>query len=141
MYAMRINLFILETIENKGFAMNPGNLKSNLKKDVNMIKNAYGTMGFNFVDVDVKIEKLSDNRVNLIFFVDKWVKYNDTILGSDGSDVNPFWVQNNPKSLKSDLYALIVLLALELCKFNKVSSWRAFISVIILFIHITIDNH
>ena len=49
-------------------------IKSNLKKDVNMIKNAYGTLGFNFVDVEVKIEKLSDNRVNLIFFVEKGEK-------------------------------------------------------------------
>tara|TARA_B100001564_G_scaffold352974_1_gene361217 strand:- start:41 stop:241 length:201 start_codon:yes stop_codon:yes gene_type:complete len=33
MYAMRINLFILDTIKNNGFAMCPGNLKSNLKKE------------------------------------------------------------------------------------------------------------
>ena len=31
-------------------------------------------------------------------------------------DLNPFCAQNNPKSLKSDLYALTVLFALELCK-------------------------
>ena len=36
----------------------------------------------------------------LISFVDKWVKYNDTILGSEGRDLKPFFAQNKPKSLK-----------------------------------------
>ena len=45
----------------------------------------------------------------LTSLVDKCVKYKETIFGSDGSDLNPFCAQNNPKSLKSDLYALTVL--------------------------------
>jgi len=68
------------------------------------------------------------------------MKFNETILGSVGSELNPFFVQNNPKSLKSDLYALIVLFAFEFCKFISVSSCKAFMSVIISFISITIDN-
>ena len=81
-------------------------------------------------------------KVLILFsFVDKYVKYNETIFGSDGSGLKPFWAQNKQKSLKSDLYALTVLVALELCRFNNVSSWSAFISVIISFIFITIDNH
>ena len=48
---------------------------------------------------------------------------------------------NTVRAYKSDLYALTVLLALELCRFNNVSSCKAFMSVIILFIIITIDNH
>ena len=51
----------------------------------------------------------------LIFasFADKLVKYNETILGSEGSDLKPFLAQNSVKSLKSDLYALTVLMAFE----------------------------
>ena len=33
MYAVRINLLMLEIIKNNGFAMYTGNLKSNLKKE------------------------------------------------------------------------------------------------------------
>ena len=39
----------------------------------------------------------------LTFLVDKYVKYNETILGSDGRGLNPFFSQNIAKSLKSDL--------------------------------------
>ena len=67
--------------------------------------------------------------------VDKYVRYNEIILGSDGRDENPFFAQNNPKSLKSDLYALTVLFAFEFFKFSKVSSCKAFISVISLLIN------
>ena len=41
---------------------------------------------------------------------------------------------NTVRAYKSDLYALTVLVALELCKFNNVSSCKAFMSVIISFI-------
>ena len=67
---------------------------------------------------------------------DKYVKYKETIFGSDGNDLKPFWTQNNPKSLKSDLYALTVFFAFELLRFNNVSSCKAFISVIILLLTI-----
>ena len=39
----------------------------------------------------------------LTFLVDKWVKYNETIFGSDGRDLSPFCAQNKSKSSKSDL--------------------------------------
>ena len=64
----------------------------------------------------------------LTSFVDRWVRYNEIILGSDGSGLNPFWAQNKLKSLKSDLYALIVLLAFELLRFNKVSFSKIYYS-------------
>jgi hypothetical protein len=64
------------------------------------------------------------NVLILTFLVDRWVRYNETILGSEGKDFKPFCAQNNPKSLKSDLYAPTVLLALELLRFNKVSSCK-----------------
>ena len=46
----------------------------------------------------------------------------DTIFGSVGIELKPCFAQNTPKSLKSDLYALSVLLALELLRFSRVSS-------------------
>ena len=49
--------------------------------------------------------------------------------------------ENTVRAYKSDLYALIVLFAFEFCKFISVSSFKVFISVIILLILITIDNH
>jgi outer membrane protein insertion porin family len=48
--------------------------KSALTKDIDMIKKVYASMGFNFVEVETKIEQFSDERVNLIFFVDKGQK-------------------------------------------------------------------
>ena len=48
--------------------------KSALTKDIAMIKKVYASMGFNFVEVNTKIEKFSENRVNLIFFLDKGKK-------------------------------------------------------------------
>ena len=56
----------------------------------------------------------------LIFeFFERYVRYNETILGSDGKEFKPCLVQNAPKSLKSDLYALKVLFAFELLRLLK----------------------
>ena len=42
----------------------------------------------------------------LIFeFLERCVRYKDTILGSDGNEFKPCFEQKAPKSLKSDLYA------------------------------------
>ena len=60
----------------------------------------------------------------------------ETLLNLQSSKAN-----NTIRAYKSDLYALTVLIALEFCKFNKVSSCKALMSVIILLINITIDNH
>ena len=46
-------------------------IKNKLVEDVDIIKKIYTSMGFNFVDVEAKIEKFSDNRVNLIYFLKK----------------------------------------------------------------------
>ena len=48
--------------------------KSVLTQDIDIIKRVYGALGFNFVEVETKIEKFSDDRVNLIFFVEKGKK-------------------------------------------------------------------
>jgi outer membrane protein insertion porin family len=45
-----------------------------LTQDVNLIKKIYGTIGFNFVNVEPKIEKFDDNRINLIYVLDKGKK-------------------------------------------------------------------
>ena len=40
----------------------------------------------------------------LIFeFLERWVKYKETIFGSDGKEFKPCFAQKAPKSLKSDL--------------------------------------
>jgi len=45
-----------------------------LSEDISIIKKIYGTVGFNFINVEAKIEKFSDNRVNLTYFLDKGKK-------------------------------------------------------------------
>ncbi len=46
-------------------------IKNNLVKDINIIKNIYKTMGFNFTEVEAKTEDLSENRLNLVFYLEK----------------------------------------------------------------------
>jgi outer membrane protein insertion porin family len=45
--------------------------QSNIKRDINLIKDFYRAQGFYFVKIDAEIETLSNNRVNLIFTLDK----------------------------------------------------------------------
>ena len=52
-------------------------------------------------------------KVLILDVLDKCVRYKATILGSVGNDFKPCLVQKILKSLKSDLYALKVLLAFE----------------------------
>ena len=61
-------------------------------------------------------------KVLIFEFLERWVMYKDTIFGSDGNEFKPCLAQNAAKSLKSDLYALKVLLALELLRLFKVAS-------------------
>ena len=46
-------------------------VKNNISQDIATIKNIYESLGFNFVEVDAQIFELSDNRVNLVFDVNK----------------------------------------------------------------------
>ena len=46
-------------------------IKSTLNEDIEIIKKLYSSIGHNFAVVDAKIEKFSQDRVNLIFNVDK----------------------------------------------------------------------
>lgn len=66
--AKKIQEAILDRIN---LQVNGSFVKSKLNEDINLIKNIYGTLGFNFTTVDAKIEKFSENRINLYFFVAK----------------------------------------------------------------------
>ncbi len=46
-------------------------IKSKLKEDLNLIKKLYASLGYNFTDVDAKVEKFSEKRLNLVIFVDR----------------------------------------------------------------------
>tara|TARA_Y100001970_G_C13993844_1_gene729642 strand:+ start:646 stop:858 length:213 start_codon:yes stop_codon:yes gene_type:complete len=61
-------------------------------------------------------------KVLIFELLERWVRYKETILGSDGNEFKPCLEQKAPKSLKSDLYALKVLLAFELLRLFSVAS-------------------
>ena len=45
-----------------------------IKSDINIMKEFYRSLGFYFVKIDLDIEKLNDNRVNLVYTIDKGEK-------------------------------------------------------------------
>jgi outer membrane protein insertion porin family len=49
-------------------------IESSLNEDVSLLKKIYASIGFNFVQVEAKIEKFSNNRINLIYVLDKGKK-------------------------------------------------------------------
>ena len=51
-------------------------IENNLSYDIDMIKKIYASIGFNFTNVEAKIERFNDNRVNLVYFLDKGKKTN-----------------------------------------------------------------
>ena len=46
-------------------------VKSKLVNDVNLIKKIYGTLGYSFAKVETKLQSYSDERINLVFLIDK----------------------------------------------------------------------
>ena len=46
-------------------------IKNYVKPDINLIKEFYRNLGFYFIKIDVKIDKLEKNRVNLVYSIDK----------------------------------------------------------------------
>ena len=46
-------------------------IKANLAEDVQTIKRLYSSIGFNFTEVESKIQEFDNNRVNLVFIIDK----------------------------------------------------------------------
>ena len=49
-------------------------IESSLNVDINLLKKIYASIGFNFAQVEAKIEKFSNNRINLIYVLDKGKK-------------------------------------------------------------------
>ena len=49
-------------------------IESKLNNDVVFLKKIYASLGYNFASVESKIEKFSNNRVNLIYVIDKGKK-------------------------------------------------------------------
>ena len=49
-------------------------IKNILRDDVETIKRLYVSQGYNFAKVDSKIENISENRINLFFFIEKGEK-------------------------------------------------------------------
>ena len=49
-------------------------IKNYLQNDIVTIKKIYSSVGFNFTEIEAKIEKFSANRVNLIFQIEKGKK-------------------------------------------------------------------
>jgi len=51
-------------------------IENRLSEDINTIKKIYASIGFNFVNVEAKIENFDDNRINLVYFLEKGKKTN-----------------------------------------------------------------
>ena len=49
-------------------------LKSLLAKDLEIIKNLYSSVGYNFSEVEGKIKKIDDNNLDLIFEINRGAK-------------------------------------------------------------------
>ena len=49
-------------------------IENSIKRDINQIKTFYRTLGFYFVKIDTKIEKLEKNKVKIVFSIDKGKK-------------------------------------------------------------------
>ena len=49
-------------------------IENNIKRDINQIKVFYRSLGFYFVKIDAKIEKLKKNKINIVYNIDKGKK-------------------------------------------------------------------
>ena len=49
-------------------------IENKLSQDINLVKKIYATLGFNFANVEAKIEKFDNNIINLIYVLDKGKK-------------------------------------------------------------------
>ena len=69
--AKKIREAIKERLTSK---INGSFIKNNLFEDIELIKNIYTSLGFNFTEVTSKIEKISDTRINLNYYIQKGKK-------------------------------------------------------------------
>jgi len=49
-------------------------IENNLNQDINIIKKLYASIGYNFSTVEAKIERFDNNRINLIYFLERGKK-------------------------------------------------------------------
>ena len=49
-------------------------IKNKLTEDISQIKKLYASIGFNFMTVEAKVKNFGENRINLIYFIDKGKK-------------------------------------------------------------------
>lgn len=66
--AKKIEEKLIELISTK---KNSSFVKEKLNQDINLIKNAYASLGYNFTEVKAKVENFSKNRINLILVINK----------------------------------------------------------------------
>ena len=67
----RVKKKILDTLNLKS---KESFIENKLTQDISLIKKLYGSIGFNFAEVEAKIKKFDDNRINLIYFLEKGKK-------------------------------------------------------------------
>ena len=46
-------------------------IESYVQNDINLLKKIYGSLGFNFPNIDANVQKFPNNRVNVLYNVDK----------------------------------------------------------------------
>ena len=66
-----IKEFILERLN---LRVKESFIESKLSQDINLMKRLYASRGFNFANVETKIQKFDDNRINLIYSLEKGKK-------------------------------------------------------------------
>ena len=49
-------------------------VENNIKQDINTIKEFYRSLGFYFVKIDAQAQNLENNRINLIYTIEKGEK-------------------------------------------------------------------
>ena len=49
-------------------------ISSKLSEDLSEIKKIYSSIGYNFTTVDAKIEKFENNRINIVYFLERGEK-------------------------------------------------------------------
>ena len=49
-------------------------IQNKLVEDTNLIKKLYNSLGYNFIKIESKIEKIDENRVNILYDIDKGKK-------------------------------------------------------------------
>ena len=63
---------IIEVIKKRLSLKEKGSfIKNNLKKDIDLLKKVYASLGYNFATVETNVETFTENRINLTFIVTK----------------------------------------------------------------------